>query len=117
MVKPIRITRGLSTNLVVARHPPAAAFSPLDDAIQGVLCSRMGEHERALGHLQLLLKFFEEQAAASRSVLRLCDYVWASARVYSNWAPGGAFTSRCLSLLACLALPLQCRRRQPPDTI
>lgn len=28
----------------------------------------MGEYERALGHLQNLLKFFEERAAASRSV-------------------------------------------------
>ncbi|CAN0029081.1 unnamed protein product, partial [Ectocarpus sp. 8 AP-2014] len=33
----------------------------------GVLCSRMGEYERAMGHLQLLLRSFDEQEAASTS--------------------------------------------------
>ncbi|CAN0290663.1 unnamed protein product, partial [Ectocarpus sp. 12 AP-2014] len=31
----------------------------------GVLCSRMGEYERAMGHLQLLLSSFDKQEAAS----------------------------------------------------
>ncbi|CBN78486.1 conserved unknown protein [Ectocarpus siliculosus] len=31
----------------------------------GVLCSRMGEYERAMGHLQLLLRSFDKQEAAS----------------------------------------------------
>lgn len=34
-------------------------------ATQGVLCSRMGEYERAMGHLQLLLRSFDKQEAAS----------------------------------------------------
>lgn len=35
---------------------------------QGVLCSRMGEYDRALGHLQLLLDYFEKQGEDARSV-------------------------------------------------
>ncbi|CAM9852486.1 unnamed protein product [Scytosiphon promiscuus] len=36
----------------------------------GVLCSRMGEHNRALGHLQLLLDFFQTHGDDSRDNTR-----------------------------------------------
>ena len=88
--------------------PPANVLAET----QGVLCSRMGEYERALGHLQLLLGFFEEQRAASRLVGQPIARKSESVSRNEN-APGDAasFSTSCVRVSQ--ETPRACRHRHP----